>query len=480
MEDNRPRWSMRVNAQITRRVDGDGDAVRVASMFGLAGENVETLYDDLALEIEPGQIVGVTGPSGAGKSVLLQEIARQVPDARFLAAGGGLRSRRPAVATLRGGSLSKRLAVLSRCGLAEATALVTPARHLSGGQQYRLALARELHAAERTGRPALLLADEFAAPLDDETAHVLCRQLRRRVRESRLAVVVATGRQSLLGSLRPDITIHKPMGLAVAQVDAPGPRPTGGPRVDRWPVEAGRLGDYHRLGRFHYLAGPPALHKRVYVVRPPRVRRRHGAPDPAAVLVISPPLLNVRGRNLATAGRYLPANRSAGTALLNAEIECISRVVVHPIYRGCGLAVRLIRHALADARTPLTEALAAMGTIHPLFERAGMRAWHLGPDEHQARLLGEARTAGLDQRDLWAVEPVRRLLKRRTRRARRFGREFNRYLKRAICSQRRARLADPVAELCRTLHRRYVYYLSHPAWPLDDPPGPLADASARP
>ena len=76
---------------------------------------------------------------------------------------------------------------------------------------------------------------------------------------------------------------------------------------------------------------------------------------------------------MATGGRYGGPDRRAAAALLNAEVEAISRVIVHPVYRGCGLAVRLIRHALMHAETPMVEALAAMGAVHPLFEKAGMK-----------------------------------------------------------------------------------------------------------
>ena len=94
----------------------------------------------------------------------------------------------------------------------------------------------------------------------------------------------------------------------------------------------------------------------------------------AAVLVVSPPVPSVRGRNVATRRRYVMKDRRAALARLNAEMECISRVVVHPMFRGLGLAGRLVRHALATAETPFVEALAAMGKIHPLFLRGGMRA----------------------------------------------------------------------------------------------------------
>ena len=78
-------------------------------------------------------------------------------------------------------------------------------------------------------------------------------------------------------------------------------------------------------------------------------------------------------RTLHGIGRYAGPDRRAALGRLNAEVEWISRVIVHPTYRGCGLAVRLVRHALATAPVPVVEALAAMGKIHPFFARAGMQ-----------------------------------------------------------------------------------------------------------
>jgi GNAT superfamily N-acetyltransferase len=155
------------------------------------------------------------------------------------------------------------------------------------------------------------------------------------------------------------------------------------PEAD-WSIQPGSIRDYRQLAAFHYIAGPPAAHKRVYVIRPGESARDLAAPEVAAVLVVSPPLMCVRGRNIATFGRYLPSggvrrSQRQCVALLNTEMECISRVIVHPIYRGLGLSVRLVRHALQDGRTPLMEALAVMGRIHPFFAKGGMTGVGLVP-----------------------------------------------------------------------------------------------------
>lgn len=455
-------WTVRVWSTIHLPPPGHKDAQRVAALFGLQGGRSEILYEGFTLRVAPGEIVAVVGPSGAGKSVLLRHVARQVKACRWLQLEALAASPLPPVAVLGKGPLSPRLEMLSRCGLAEAPALLTPARHLSGGQLYRLAMARSLYRAARARRPVLLLADEFAATLDAATANGLCRQLRSLVRNphSRVALLVATPRMDLLAALEPDQVVIKPLGQPARFLDRSLlPPPCNGPQPRRWPIEQGTIADYHALADFHYLAGPPAAHKRVYVIRPPKKWQEPASPSVAAVLVVSPPLANVRGRNRALPGRYNGQRRQA-LSRLNADIELISRVIVHPAYRGGGLAVRLVRHAIATAHTPLVETLAAMGNLHPLFERAGMTAYHLSPDVHTARLQSAADAVGLAAADLAAVAPVKALLAAGGASGAFLARELRRCIAKTLSPKQIARTQDPVAEVCRRTFRRYVYYLA--------------------
>ena len=252
-------------------------------MFGLGGGMWETLYEDFQLTIEPGRIVAVIGPSGSGKSVLLREVLGRA------ARGDRAEDRRPrpraAIPAICVGRAARRAAwleLLSRCGLAEAAVLVTPARRLSAGQLYRLALARAFWRAaahRRRGGAGVIVADEFASNLDDETAAALCARVRRWCHRQPVALVVATARASLLEHLRPDRVIVKPLGRPGWTVRPrwPRPRAAAAAAVRRWPVRLGSIQDYHALAEFHYLTGPPAAHKRVYVIRRPR-RRGTGRP----------------------------------------------------------------------------------------------------------------------------------------------------------------------------------------------------------
>ena len=162
----------------------------------------------------------------------------------------------------------------------------------------------------------------------------------------------------------------------------------------------GSPADYAKLAVHHYRAAKPATWRRILVLEDHKQRV-------AAVLIESLPSLSCRMRDYALDNRYRSVDSWRQRALLlNDEIRCISRVVVHPQWRGTGLAVRLVRHALATATTAYTEALAAMGKVNPFFERAGMTAYPRVPHPYDERLLAAMRRIGLSSSDLTQVAQV--------------------------------------------------------------------------
>lgn len=158
-------------------------------------------------------------------------------------------------------------------------------------------------------------------------------------------------------------------------------------------IDAGSLRDYRALAEHHYRSGSPFAPTAVYAMRhdaPDAVARFTGAaarPTLVGVLVMTRPQLTCTLRDHATGGRYARLRRSEAADLLNAEVRTIARVVLEPRYRGLGLAVRLVKHALAHDDTPYVEALAAMGRVNPFFERAGMGRYEAPPRPADSRLL---------------------------------------------------------------------------------------------
>lgn len=385
-------WRLNISKRLRPASPASRFARRIAKTLGLPTQKNISLYGDFKFEIRTGWLVAVVGPSGSGKSTLIDEIARKVPSAIRLRADELAKSslcplefanhlsshhnqRRQSLTQVDGKMLHEWLKILSCCGLAEAPLLVRPAECMSAGQLHRLAVAAAIFEAAARTKPSLILADEFASTLDSATAQILCRQVRKLTSQLDLAIVLATPRSELLDFLRPDRVIVKPLDEPPRLVRS-ARRKANNSNPANWPIVNGDIRDYRELAEFHYLAGPPALHKRVYSIRVPRRLRQWGLPKTAAVLVVSPPVACCHGRNLASGGRFVPIGskprRKQILAGLNRHIECISRVIVHPIFRSAGLAVRLIRHAIRRAQTPLIESLAAMGRIHPMFVKAGM------------------------------------------------------------------------------------------------------------
>ncbi len=188
--------------------------------------------------------------------------------------------------------------------------------------------------------------------------------------------------------------------------------PNAKPHEDLQLVQ-GSLADYHALKEHHYRADRPATATRVLALRCPSrsVAQRFLAKpighQTVAVLIESLPSLSCTLRNWALHERYgnwLPPRQRA--TLLNREVRVISRVVVHPCWRGIGLAVRLVKEALDKPTTLYTEALAAMGKVNPFFQRAGMTAYHRPPHAFDQRLTDAMQSLGLTPNALASLEQM--------------------------------------------------------------------------
>ena len=108
----------------------------------------------------------------------------------------------------------------------------------------------------------------------------------------------------------------------------------------------------------------------------------HGAePIGICVFTSSPLALAQRNRFFRLSGRW---SRLAFQAL-NRRVVMLSRVVIHPTYRGAGIAAAFVRKSCEACEWPWVEALAQMGHFHPFFERAGFTRIGTGPGRPSSR-----------------------------------------------------------------------------------------------
>jgi GNAT superfamily N-acetyltransferase len=129
---------------------------------------------------------------------------------------------------------------------------------------------------------------------------------------------------------------------------------------DLW-LSEGTRADWPYFARWHYRSHHLAFTRRVVLLW-------HRS-EPIGICVFCTPAASLSLRS-----RYFGLkNPRSGTALaaLNRQLWLLSRVVLHPTYRGAGIAAAFVRRACETCPVDWIETLTAMGQANPFFERAG-------------------------------------------------------------------------------------------------------------
>ncbi len=94
----------------------------------------------------------------------------------------------------------------------------------------------------------------------------------------------------------------------------------------------------------------------------------HGR-EPVGVCVFGAPAASLTLRT-----RYFGLHdprRGVALSALNEQLWLLQRVVLHPTYRGAGIAAAFVNRACELCPVDWVETLSAMGQANPFFERAG-------------------------------------------------------------------------------------------------------------
>ena len=401
------------------------NTARVADAFGLdvgpsppGGGDRHVIAEDLSVPAGPGTLTLFTGPSGSGKSSLLRAAAGALRDAgtpvvhvdRLDPPGVPLAD---ALAGKLPGGFDAACALLSKCGLAEPRLFLRTPAELSDGQRFRyrlaLAVARATARVGGDGRtPGVVACDEFAAVLDRTLAAAVAHNVRRLCDATGAGFLLATTHDDVAADLRPDARVRCALNRrpTVAGPAAPaggggddgddggdgdGGAPFGGRRflgklfdaddlggrvsfAGSLVLTAATRGDWPRFAGWHYRArtvGVVRAGALLWHVRHPGDACETGGrrAEPVGVALFCSAPLSLRGRNryFGTGSRWTAANLKA----LNAQLVTLSRVVLHPTYRGCSLAAPFVAAACEACPFPWVEALAQLGHSHPFLERAG-------------------------------------------------------------------------------------------------------------
>ena len=201
-----------LNREFSTRPQKDGRVLEVAESFGLGlSDKKFSIYRNLEVPVQQGDIIYIHGQSGSGKSLALSDLASELA-ARGMSVGNidKVQLENCALVSQIGADVKEALGFMNQAGLNDAYLWVRTPAELSDGQKYRFRLAKLIESGAE-----VWVADEFGAVLDRETAKIVAFNISKAARKVGATLIVATTHGDLVDYLAPTLTIEKLFGERV-------------------------------------------------------------------------------------------------------------------------------------------------------------------------------------------------------------------------------------------------------------------------
>jgi ABC-type transport system involved in cytochrome c biogenesis ATPase subunit/GNAT superfamily N-acetyltransferase len=367
-EGHHPRenLSLKCHVEFSTKAEVTERTLAVCEAFGLGVDESRhfVVFEDFVLDFNRGDLICVTGDSGGGKSLLLRAFKKYFDEDAVCLDDLELDPEETLVEGV-GKDVAEAIRILSLCGLNDAFLFLRKCKELSEGQKYRYKLAKLIDQEDKS----IWIVDEFCATLDRVMARVIAFLLQKVARRMGKIVIVASTHSDFLDDFQPDILVMKgyERDVEVTEFSNRHERCT---IYDDVQVKKGCIEDYYKLSRFHYKS---KSHEESEGLRARDCFKLLFDGELIGVIVYCHSYLNLKPRNMVFGKRYVFTPGDLHKAnLINEEIARISRVVIHPKFRGIGLGAYLVKETMPKVDAKVIEALAVMARYNPFFEKAGM------------------------------------------------------------------------------------------------------------